>query len=85
VSETDIFCHLQNQPKVFTPKNVVSAQGNCSLPLPIEVQLEHKQNARSILINPQQAASSPKRQKKKKKKQKQKHHPKPCTISHQKN
>jgi hypothetical protein len=67
VSETDIFCHLQNQPKVFTPKNVVSAQGNCSPPLPIEVQLEHKQNARSILINPQHAASSPKRKKKKKK------------------
>jgi hypothetical protein len=61
VSETDIFCHLQNQPKAFTPKNVVSAQGNCSPPLPIEVQLEHKQNARSILINPQ------KDQKKKKK------------------
>jgi len=67
VSETDIFCHLQNQPKAFTPKNVVSAKGNCSLPLPIEVQLEHKQHARSILINPQQAASSTKRPKKKEK------------------
>jgi hypothetical protein len=71
VSETDIFCHLQNQLKAFTPKNVVSAQGNCSPPLPIEVQLERKQNVRSILINPQQAASSPKKPKKKKKEQQQ--------------